>query len=193
MIDIDRIIGEGEPIVYSEEIRSQLDLIDTQRAERLYNFFPWDRRNTKSDKKPSLVLGSYVHYFYILIDPITKEVCYVGKTNNPPSRYKQHTTNTGNYSGNIRKSIWIGSLIKLNKLPIMYVLECIDFINPGERKREKQYIQEFWDNGSPLLNQHSKWMQGWKTREVLRERLNNCRWVVGRRDYLKTFNGGIVW
>ena len=49
-----------------------------------------------------------VTFIYILIDPITNQVRYVGKTNNISQRYKAHLNRARKHQ--IHKANWIKSL-----------------------------------------------------------------------------------
>lgn len=76
-------------------------------------------------------------YIYTLSDPETKEIRYVGKTNNLKSRYNNHI------SHNIKTHCcnWIKSLKKRNLLPIMEVIEKANDDNWVER--EQFWISQF--------------------------------------------------
>lgn len=64
-------------------------------------------------------------YIYRLIDPRTNETRYVGKTNNPERRYKEHCKNDNKYPIHT----WINKLKLLELQPIMEVIEeCDDAI-----------------------------------------------------------------
>ena len=93
-------------------------------------------------------------YFYKLIDPITNEICYIGKTENPEKRCKQHCR-AGYFDGNAYKDIWISNLVfKQNTYPVMDVFAWIDnsLLDLRAYKHEIQLINKFWSEGHPLLN-----------------------------------------
>ena len=61
-------------------------------------------------------------YIYALVDPITFEIRYIGKTNNQYQRYHQHLSeNNKTY-----KCHWVQSLLARGLLPILQILEEVD-------------------------------------------------------------------
>jgi len=87
-------------------------------------------------------------YVYGLIDPISKELRYVGKTNNLKVRYRDHINKL--YERNY-KSNWIKSLISKNNKPEMVVLET----HEDESEcfaAEIRLIEYFKSIGSNLTN-----------------------------------------
>ena len=87
-------------------------------------------------------------YIYTLSDPITNEIRYVGKSDNPINRLKEHIRKA-KYS-HTHKNHWILSLIKNNQIPI---LETIDIININECGFWEQYwIDMFKTWGFNLTN-----------------------------------------
>jgi hypothetical protein len=89
-------------------------------------------------------------YFYTLSDPTTKEICYVGQTNDPDRRKKQHFD--VNATGNLLKLLWVRALTSENLRPVFtIILECDDTsISPKEY--EAELIEKYWNRGCPLLN-----------------------------------------
>lgn len=86
-------------------------------------------------------------FIYILKDPITNEVRYVGKSNKPKYRYNNHYKCVGN---NKHKINWIILLKKDNLKPI---LEIIDEVKIDEwKEKEKLYIKKYIDMGCKLVN-----------------------------------------
>ena len=78
-------------------------------------------------------------YIYILKDPTTNEIRYVGKTNNLKQRLNQHLYSKKDT--NRHKVNWIEKLKKQNKKPI---IECIKEVTEKTWKEwEKFYIKEF--------------------------------------------------
>lgn len=81
-----------------------------------------------------------MYYLYYLIDPITNKVRYIGITNNPERRLKEHIRDSKRK--NSHKDNWIKKLIKFNLLPIQKVVlenESKDFIIQKEIDSIKEY------------------------------------------------------
>ncbi len=60
-------------------------------------------------------------YIYVLIDPRTSEIKYVGKANNLKKRYIAHFVDCTMY--NTKRTCWIKSLISKGLVPIVKVIE----------------------------------------------------------------------
>jgi len=87
---------------------------------------------------------------YILIDPVTKEVRYVGKTTNIKKRFNKHL-NESRKSTTSHKKAWIKSLLKKNLKPEM---EIIDVVNNDEWKFwERYWIEQMIAWGFKLTNE----------------------------------------
>jgi len=87
-------------------------------------------------------------YIYTLKCPITGKVRYVGKTNNPTERYKNHINKARD--GGTHKRNWINLLRIKNLKPIF---EIIDEVSVKEWKdKEKYYIKHYIDKGYYLVN-----------------------------------------
>jgi len=90
-----------------------------------------------------------VIYIYTLTDPITKEIRYVGKTiQKPTKRYAQHIT-----SAKKRKTyvnIWIDDLLKDNLEPILNVVDhCVDC---DWVKLESGWVRKIYEENKRLCN-----------------------------------------
>ena len=86
-------------------------------------------------------------FIYSLIDPITNEVRYVGKTYNPEKRYKQHIYKSK--IGKTHRDFWIQKLIKIGQKPIINVIEECNEENWMVRE---QYYISMYDNLTNLTN-----------------------------------------
>ena len=80
-------------------------------------------------------------YIYALKHPETKEVRYIGKSINPDVRYKYHLYNAGKFKRH--SSLWIKSLLDINLLPEIEIIEECDETNWEERE---QYHIKQYDN-----------------------------------------------
>lgn len=93
-------------------------------------------------------------YIYKLVDPNTKECRYIGKSNNPKSRLKQHIFQAKSdcrQSGtSTPKSTWIKSLIDSGEIPIVSIVETCNSDNV--LSREKYWIKKEAEAGSNLTN-----------------------------------------
>lgn len=87
---------------------------------------------------------------YKLIDPITNEIRYIGKTkNNLQKRLYEHLTKR-NLLSKTHKNNWIKSLLYKNIKPIIELVEIVDEINWKEK--EIFYIKELKEKGVKLTN-----------------------------------------
>lgn len=85
-------------------------------------------------------------YIYALRDPGTNEIKYVGKSNNPESRAKNHYSE----GVNARKMLWMKDLKERGLRPELIILEqrpIDDF-----RQAESSWIHFFLDLGCNLVN-----------------------------------------
>ena len=73
------------------------------------------------------------NYVYYLIDPRTKEVKYVGKTKNPPSRFKQHIKKLDKTMTPKKK--WLLELRAKGLQPKMIIAQEVN----GDGRAEEQY------------------------------------------------------
>lgn len=97
-------------------------------------------------------------FIYALCDPDTEEVKYVGKSNNPKSRLSRHIADSKIKTS--EKLIWVKSLLSINKLPLLKILEKVP-VEVWEIK-EKFWINQFKDltnmipggNVSPMTDQN---------------------------------------
>lgn len=88
-------------------------------------------------------------FIYILIDPRTNEVRYVGKSNNPKKRLFAYHIPQSKLK-RTHKECWIYSLINKNLSPILKIIEETDLNNWCDR--EKYYIKHYLESGCNLVN-----------------------------------------
>lgn len=92
-----------------------------------------------------------IFYIYGLIDPITKELRYIGRTSNHKERLRNHMSPYKLRTFNSHKNSWIKSLIKNNERPIMYIIEEQDSFERSV-DAEKFFIEYFRSIGCNLTN-----------------------------------------
>lgn len=92
-------------------------------------------------------MENYV-YIYTLTDPITNQVRYVGKTKNLKQRRHNHLNKC--LDKNTHKRNWINSLRKIEKRPIMEVIE--EVLESEWHFWEKYWIAQFRHWGFNLVN-----------------------------------------
>jgi hypothetical protein len=74
-----------------------------------------------------------ITYIYGLKDPITNEIRYVGKADNPKKRYSEHLKDK---TSNSHKSRWIEGLQKIGERPILVIIEEVNQNNWKEKEIE---------------------------------------------------------
>jgi hypothetical protein len=85
-------------------------------------------------------------YIYVLIDPRTSEVRYVGQTVNPPERLRLHIKDC---RSNTKKNAWIRSVLRSNHKPLLLVVDCVR----GEaHEREAFWLDHYRKRGAQLTN-----------------------------------------
>lgn len=86
-------------------------------------------------------------FIYKLIDPITFDIRYIGKTNNLTRRYNAHITRSKTHK--YHSARWINSLIKNNLKPMIEIIEVCN--NDNWVNTEKYWI-EYYRNFYDLTN-----------------------------------------
>lgn len=82
-------------------------------------------------------------FIYSLVDPITNQIRYVGKTVNLEQRLYNHINHAKTMKYKRHVYYWINSLLKQGKLPIMNVLEeC----KTDWQEREQYWIEQHKEN-----------------------------------------------
>lgn len=90
---------------------------------------------------------AYTTFIYALIDPVSSEVRYVGKADNPEKRYKAHLHS--NYN-NTKKECWIKSLKNNILKPSLVILE--EIAEENWQECEKKWISHYKNLGVKLVN-----------------------------------------
>jgi group I intron endonuclease len=81
-------------------------------------------------------------YIYALIDPVTLEIRYIGKTNNLIVRLNKHLKESKK-NPKTHKQCWLNTLLLKNLKPLLKILE--ECINDEWQEREKYWIS-LYDN-----------------------------------------------
>lgn len=79
-----------------------------------------------------------IAYIYVLCDPRTQEICYVGRTDSPKQRYLLHT-HPKELAKPSAKNTWLLSLLSNGIAPEMLILSHVP-------KDDAQYWEQFWLN-----------------------------------------------
>lgn len=89
-------------------------------------------------------------FIYALCDPDTGEVRYVGKADNPHSRYHEHIRDGRMTYSKSRKVAWIHSLLDVGKTPVLRLIEEV----PSKRWKdaEARWIDYYRSQGRDLVN-----------------------------------------
>ncbi len=87
-------------------------------------------------------------FIYVLKDPISNEVRYVGKSNNPNKRFSSHLDTSKDIGTHKRN--WINKLLSDNQKPILEIIDEVDIDNWSYY--EKKYIDYYINKGCNLVN-----------------------------------------
>lgn len=90
-------------------------------------------------------------FIYGLVDPRTEEIKYIGKSNKPSKRLREHISESKNKNGcGTKKENWIYKLYKLNLEPHIKILDEV-------KLEEYEYWEEFYiKKHTNLLNYDEK-------------------------------------
>lgn len=90
---------------------------------------------------------------YVLLDPDTHEVRYVGMTTRGVGRLKEHFLYGRKYRSHLYKYCWINNVISRGKEPIINILQQWEYIDHQDLcAAEVYWISYFRSVGSPLTN-----------------------------------------
>lgn len=103
-------------------------------------------------------------YIYILIDPRTNMIRYVGKADNCDNRFRKHIYEAN--TKNNHKANWIKSLLKENLTPILEIIDEVD--NCEWEFWECHYISLYKSWGFVLVNQTNGGEGGTMSPEILK-------------------------
>ena len=94
-------------------------------------------------------------FIYVLKDPESIEVCYVGKTSQPKTRLFHHIS-ISKLQRNPRE-IWIHNLVSKNTLPVMEIIEECN--QNDSRERECFWIDHFKQAGEIFNSRDEAWVE----------------------------------
>lgn len=90
-------------------------------------------------------------FIYVLKDPTTGEIRYVGKSNDPKRRVTQHLQFASKFSSKTdHKNCWIRELVSKNLKPVVEIIDevALDYW----QSLEAAYVQFYLEHGCPLVN-----------------------------------------
>ena len=73
--------------------------------------------------KPTPLSPNATTFIYALLDPITREIRYIGKSDYPRERLRDHVCDSKCNKENNRKANWIRSLLKQGLKPEMEIID----------------------------------------------------------------------
>jgi len=88
-------------------------------------------------------------FIYVLIDPLSNEIRYVGKSSVPQHRLKIHIRESKHES--THKERWIKHLRALGLSPLMSIIEEVSL--DAWQEREHFWIEYYREHGAPLTNE----------------------------------------
>jgi hypothetical protein len=113
-------------------------------------------------------------YIYLLRDPCTREICYVGQTRRPHERYYDHIGKHPQWHNIALKSWMMG--IPYGYIPRMYIIKCVK--REDILIEERKSIEEYWSRGEPLTNQQVLyWTPGTEKQKWVFDRLSKALWA----------------
>lgn len=113
--------------------------------------------------------GTYWTFIYVLCDPDTDAVRYVGRTQNPRARYSGHMTGKYEYQPKVD---WICSLLGRGKMPQMIIIALCD----GDGKKQEAYfINLFAEQGCDLLQSVNHIPGNWPCKDRVRSAKTHCK------------------
>jgi hypothetical protein len=121
-------------------------------------------------------------FIYVLKDPTTNEIRYVGKTPNIKTRLQGHIS-ASKHGGSHRKN-WIKSLLDQNLKPLIEVLDSVE--KEESSALEIAYIAFFRENGYRLVNSTDggEGTVGWKHPDEIKEKIKKSN--LGQKRSEKT-------
>ena len=152
--------GSYETWLWADEIKSCQDLGCKVTVHRGFGWLEWGvPAEWKAPfTRPSRVQCKERTFIYALVDEVTQEVGYVGKSDDPEQRLVDHLRDTKN----LAKWEWIQSLQAQGRSPKLLILEEVAVA--AEFKRERYWISFYWERGHNLTNDICQYW--WKHRST---------------------------
>ena len=115
-------------------------------------------------------------HFYVLKDPISLDVKYVGRSVQPKKRYQQHIYSGRKHGHKNQKAAWICSLLDKELKPIMEIIETLYEYENKEiiKDREMELIAEYRKT-CDLKNSRDLVDNGYEFSEKTRERMSKAQ------------------
>lgn len=96
------------------------------------------------------MLKTDIKYIYLLVDPLDNDVCYVGSTKEPKTRFSDHVYLAR--KGKTKCAAWFRDLSELGRQPAMRIIEtCPECYGIY---REAYWMDYYSNLGCNLVNQH---------------------------------------
>ena len=136
-----------------------------------------------------------MRYIYLLKDPTTNEIVYVGETSKIKQRYEQHKL--GTTSDSDEKKYWLSSLKEKGLVPIMEILASVNTKQEALIEENKQIVK-FLKNGIKLFNRNNtKTIKQFDINGNLVNEFSNikiAKTITGIKIHLERYSsGGYYW
>jgi hypothetical protein len=113
------------------------------------------QRPVSNDVDGGNILETVRIYFYVLIDPFTDKIRYVGQTVDPGNRFRNHIYEAKQNNRN-HKERWVMQLIRKNAKPIMKVL-WEEILTKEDANSFETYMIDFYkQEGHDLTNEEDR-------------------------------------
>lgn len=116
-----------------------------------------------------------MRFIYILRNPITNEIKYVGQTKDINRRLRDHIKTSQNKESThykTYKSTWIRSLIKQNVDPVLEVIETCESLEQSNI-RERYWIDKLSQDGEKLTNSQTNDVTEFS--DLTKEKMSNAK------------------
>jgi hypothetical protein len=94
-------------------------------------------------------MSDFTTFIYVLCDPVTQQIRYVGKADYPQERFKRHLL-PQDLNANTHKARWIRLLLANGLNPEMFILAQVS--KADWQEQERFWIKQLRSIGAPLTN-----------------------------------------